>query len=156
MKKFRLSYVIIPLITLGVALLGQYFTTWWMARYATLHLPASTPSGPVIWAIRGIIFILTALSAILFRHGSDHDKKFGIAISLFIDNAILNVLRCRLFFTKHLFSRSIAEMIFLWMVTVVMLIAVRTRSKWSAYLLIPYVLRLIIATFFAIQIYLLN
>jgi hypothetical protein len=42
MKKF---YVIIPLIVLGVALLGQYFTGQGMQRYATLHLPTFTPPG---------------------------------------------------------------------------------------------------------------
>lgn len=156
MKKFSFSYIIIPLIVLCVAWLWQHFTTWWMARYATLQLPSFTPSGWIIGMIWTLIFMLTTASALLFRHSSDHDKKFGIAISLFIDNAILNVLRSRLFFTKHLFVRSIVEMIILFIVTVMLTIAVRPRSKWSAYLLFPYILWLIVATIFAIKIYLLN
>ena len=156
MKKFRFSYVIIPLIILVVALWGQYLTMWWMERYTTLQLPNFTPLGWSIWIIRFVIFALGVISTVLFWCTSEHDKKFGIAISLFVDNAILNVLRSRLFFTKHLFLWSIIEMIVLFIVTVMMIIAVRPRSRRSAYLLIPYASWLVIATIFAIKIYLLN
>ncbi|MBU0626307.1 tryptophan-rich sensory protein [Patescibacteria group bacterium] len=47
-----------------------------MERYATLNLPARTPSGGVIGIIWTIIFVLFAISAIIFCVKSDHDKKF--------------------------------------------------------------------------------
>jgi translocator protein len=103
-----------------------------------------------------VIFVLTALSAILFWHKSEHDKKFGIAISLFIDNAILNVLRSWLFFTKHMILASVVEMILLLVVTVMLIIAVWPRTKLASYLLMPYALRLMIAAYYATRIYLLN
>gem|GEM_PF-5426672 len=106
--------------------------------------------------IRTFIFALGTFSAVRFRHASEHDKKFGLAISMFIDNAVLNILRSRLFFVKHLFVRSIVDMILLLVVTVMLIIATYPRSKRSAYALIPYALWLIIATVFAIRIYFLN
>ncbi|MBU0626306.1 tryptophan-rich sensory protein [Patescibacteria group bacterium] len=76
--------------------------------------------------------------------------------SLFIDNAILNILWSRLFFVKHLFARSIIEMIALWIITMMLIIATWSRSKWSAILLIPYAIWLIIATVLALQVMILN
>jgi tryptophan-rich sensory protein len=137
-------------------LLGQYFTGHGMQWYATLQLPNFTPSGWFIWIVWTTIFILGALSVILFCSRAEHDKKFGIAITLFIDNAILNVLRTWLFFVKHLFLWSIIEMILLWIVTVILIIAVWPRSKWSSLLLIPYAIWLIVATYLAIGICILN
>ena len=156
MKKCRVWYAVIPLVTLGIAFLGQHFTGKWMDWYSTLNLPARTPSGQVIGIIWTIIFVLFAVSAIIFCIRSDHDKKFWLTSSLFIDNAILNILWSRLFFVKHLFVWSIVEMILLLAVTVMLIVATRTRSKWSAILLIPYALWLIVATVLAFQVMLLN
>jgi len=153
MKK---RYVIVPAIVIAVALIGQYFTGQGMDWYATLRLHSWNPSGLVIGMVRTVIFVLGAISTILFWTQSKHDKTFGIAISLFVDNIILNILRSWLFFVKHRIIVSIVEMILLWIVTVLMILAVWKRSRWSAYLLFPYALWLMIATFFVIRIYLLN
>lgn len=156
MKRFKLFYVVIPLLVLGIALLGQYFTAQWMERYGTLKLLSFTPSGWIIGLVWTIIFILVTISAILFWIKSERDKKFWFIISLFIDNALLNILRTWLFFVKHFFILAIIEMIVLWIFTVMMIIAIYPRSKLASYLLIPYALWLMIATYLAIWIYVLN
>jgi len=154
--KIKPSYFVIPAIVVCISLLGQYFTSQWMERYATLQLNSLTPPGYVIGIVWTIIFILSTLSALLFWNKSEHDKKFGIAISLFIDNALLNVLRSWLFFVKHWVLASIIEMGLLFIVTVLLILAVWNRAKWSWILLIPYALWLIIATFLAFNVLLLN
>lgn len=156
MKKFRLSYAVIPLIVLCVALLWQYFTGLWMGWYDTLNLLSFTPSGGFIWMVWTIIFILGSISAILFWIHSERDKKFGFVISLFIDNILLNVLRSYLFFVKHWIFVSIIEMLILWIVTVILIIVIWSRSRLSSLLLVPYAIWLIVATYLAIGIYILN
>lgn len=156
MRKVDPVYIVVPLFVLGVAYLGQYFTMQGMDWYGALTLPSFTPSGTFIWVVWTIIFVLFALSAIWFFKKKEYDKKFGLVISLYADNMILNALWSRLFFVKHRFTASIADMILLLLITVVLMIAVWPRSKWSAYFLVPYVLRLMMATYFAIQIRILN
>lgn len=154
--KFKHFYLAVPLTVFCVALIGQHFTGMWMEWYTTLHLPRFTPPGAVIGIIWTIIFVLSTISAIRFFTVSDHDKKSGIVVSLFIDNAILNILRSWLFFVQHWILASIFEMIILFVTTLILIIAIWSRSKLASILLMPYAIWLIIATSYAMYIYSLN
>lgn len=154
--KWKYNYIVIPFITIAVVLIGQYFTGLGMDWYNTLVLHPLTPSGNVIGMVWTFIFILSTISALIFWNTSKHDKTFGIIVSLFIDNIILNVLWSYLFFVKHLMIWSIVEMIVLWLITLILAIALWYRNKIAALLLVPYLIWVIIATFFAYQTYILN
>ncbi|MBD3360173.1 hypothetical protein GF366_00045 [Candidatus Peregrinibacteria bacterium] len=168
--KFKPNYIIIPLITILVALLGTYFTNQGMSWYNTeLIRPEITPpkwAFPVAW---NIIFILTTIAALLIwnkgktPHGffaSLLHKKGGSryhwAITLLILNAILNVGWTCLFFGQQMILESWGEMILLEMTLLILIVISWKISKTASILLIPYTLWVALATYLTYEIIILN
>jgi tryptophan-rich sensory protein len=165
--KFKPNYVIIPLIVILAAMLGSWFSTQGMPWYDTeLIQPSFTPPKwlfPIAW---NTIFICTTASALIFWNKGTGEKQFlwflvqkkttgkhWWIISLFIANAILNVLWSFLFFQLHLIGASLIEMLLL-EATVIALIALLWKiSRTASLLLLPYVLWVAIATYLAYSIW---
>ncbi len=144
LKKCKFSIVAVPLIVLGVAALWHHLTSQWLEWYSFLLLPNWLPSGWVIGIAWALIFLSFIISVLLFCYKSVHDKRFWMIASLFVDNLIMNVLRNRLFFVRHSLTWAIVDAILLFVITVLLIVSVWSRSKWSAILLIPYALWLIV------------
>jgi len=153
MKK---NYFLIPLITIIVAIVWSLFTNMGMVRYATLHLPSWTPSWAFIGMVWTLIFICTMISALLFRNKFPRKQHFTTIARLFVINAALNLLRSFIFFTHHLLVVGLVEMIILWLVTLAMFILLLRKAKLAAWLLVPYLVRVIIATTLACNIVIMN
>jgi len=153
---FKKNYIIIPLITILVALLGGWFSGLGMSWYNNnLVQPNITPPNwafPVAW---NIIFILSTIAAILV-YNSLVKKNKNLAIGLFVANAILNVGWSLLFFTLHLIGLALIEMIILWLVLLAQLIINWRIGKWSSVLLWPYWLWVSFATYLTYLINILN
>ncbi|MDD4352390.1 MAG: tryptophan-rich sensory protein [Candidatus Gracilibacteria bacterium] len=169
--KIKTNYVIIPLITILVAVLGSYFTSVGMSWYdTTLVQPELTPpkwAFPVAW---NLIFILTTISALLVWN-ADHkmrwsflklfkkntkDQRWHWAIGLFLANAILNVLWSLLFFTLHLIGAALLEMLLLEATLVALFVLNWRFSKWASFLLLPYLLWIGFASYLTYTIWTLN
>jgi len=166
--KFKPNYVIIPLITIAVALLGSAFTMMGMDWYNNeLILPAITPprwAFPVAW---NTIFLLTTISAlIIWNKGGKGErhllfftrryKGFWWMIGLYIANAVLNVLWSLLFFTFQLVFLALIEMILLQLTLIFLIPLTYTISKKASLFLIPYLLWVAYATYLTNLIYTIN
>lgn len=154
--KLKTNYLVIPLFVLAIAWLGSFLTSRGMVWYQTLTLPVWTPSGGVIGAAWTIIFILSALAALIFWHKSPHNKQFREIAWLFVLNGVLNVFWSFVFFDQRLIGASILEMLALEL-TVIALIAIIWRtSKLASALLAPYALWVAFATYLAYAVWQLN
>jgi len=168
--KFKVNYVIIPLVTVLVAVIGGMFSSSGMGWYNTeLVKPALTPPNwlfPIAWTT---IFILTAISALIVWNSGQDEKRYLLIfkkkiednllpflMGLFIANAVLNVCWSLLFFTLHFTYASFVEMIFLEGTVIALMILIYKRSKTSSLLLLPYAVWVAFATYLTSQIILIN
>lgn len=170
MKKitFKPNYVIIPLITIAVALLGSWFNTLGMQWYdTTLIRPDLTPpkyAFPIAW---NIIFICATISALMVWNKPQFEERylvifkrkthdFNLIIGLFIANAVLNALWSLLFFTFNLIGAALIEMFFLEATIFILMWLIWRHSKIASLLLLPYLLWVGFATYLTYLIYTLN
>ncbi|MCX6822827.1 MAG: tryptophan-rich sensory protein [candidate division SR1 bacterium] len=153
MKK---KYILIPLIAIIVVVGGSMLTNMGMVRYATLNLHPLTPPGALIGMVWTFIFICTTLSALSFWKDFPRGKIFTWITRLFIANAVLNVLRSWIFFVNHWSVFAFVEMIVLWLVTFALFLLLMRKNRISAWLLLPYLIWVILASFFAYQVIVLN
>jgi len=134
----KLNYLIIPLIVLAVAWLGGQLTGSGMDWYRTIKLPSFTPPGSIIGLVWTIIFILSAISAIIFWNKTTTDNRFYWIIAIFIANAILNIAWSYLFFNQHLLGLATIEAAILDLSVIALILLLWPISKISAGLLVPY------------------
>jgi len=156
--KLKPNYFIIPLITIATALLGSLLTNIGMSWYdATLIRPELTPpkiAFPIAWTT---IFILTALSALIFWNKSGKKVKMKKWISIiFLINAILNILWTFLFFYSQAIEAALVEMIFLEATVLTLIFLIWKISKTAACLLLPYFIWVGFATYLTYEIVRLN
>jgi len=154
--KLKLNYIIIPLITVFIDLIGKYFTDPKMIWYASLQKPSYTPPNiafPIAWTA---IYILTTICVLIVWNTFERTKTFYIIISLFIMNALLNALWTPIFFYYHLifFAGIIALAL---AINIALLIYFISRvSIWISVLLIPYAAWVVFATILNFHIWILN
>lgn len=167
-------YLVIPLITVAVAVLGSWFTsmgvqTW----YPELVKPELTPPNNVFGPVWTIIYVLTTLSVILVwdrvheKHNWLwrwwHKKQLSVQqwrmhaiLILFIANALLNVLWSYFFFGQQLFVAALADMMVLNLTTIVLMVLIWPLSRVASLLLAPYVIWVSFATVLTYQLMVLN
>lgn len=167
--QIKTNYIVIPLITIAVALLGSYFSINGMVWYDGLVRPELTPpkwAFPVAW---NTIFLLTTISAvILWNKGQESKKIFWFfkresmktdywwIIGLFIANAFLNVYWSFLFFTLQNIDAAFIEMLALEITNISLIILIWNKSKTASLLLLPYAIWVGFATYLTWQILSLN
>lgn len=150
--------LIIPAVTIGVALLGSSYTSAGMDWYKTINLPSWTPPGSVIGTVWTLIFILATLSAILARNypGHKYAKRIPFIMGLFVANAMLNVGWSLIFFKLHLVGWAAWEAAFLGASVVAIIAFLWPISRIAAYLLVPYAVWVAFATFLSANVWWLN
>ncbi len=152
----KLNYITIPLIVILVSLTGSYFTSLGMDWYNDLNLPSFTPPGSFIGAVWTVIFILTAVSALIFWSKRNEFKRKNLIISLFLINAFLNVFWSFLFFASHLIGFALIEAVFLEISVILLMIFLCPASKTASALLIPYGAWTLFAVYLNYLIFILN
>ena len=154
--KFKPNYIVIPAITVAVALLGGILTSSGMTWYNTvLNRPDIIPPSwafPIAW---NIIFLLTTISALVAFNRSTKKEKQLVAF-LFLFNAVLNILWSLLFFKLHLISASLVEMIILEIVNLALIFKLWQISKSASLMIWPYLLWVGFATYLTYLIWLIN
>lgn len=149
-------YVIVPLVTIAVAVLGNIFTSMGMDRYDTLMLHPATPAGSLIGMIWTMIFIYTTIAALYAFKTLPKGKLYNRVLTLFIINAALNMLRSLLFFDAHLLRVAFGEMILLEITNILLFIYMYRKAGLASRLILPYMVRVLLASFFAYQTAILN
>lgn len=149
----KINYITIPFVALAVSFCGSLVTTQGMDWYKSLNLPGFTPPGALIGAVWTVIFILTAISALIFWNKKVHDKNRKLIIALFVANAALNLLWSVLFFGFHLIGWSIIEMFALNLTTFGLIMFLWQNYLASSLLLFPYLAWVTFATYLAYSVY---
>lgn len=145
--KIKPNYIIIPLITIIVAIIGNYFSSAGMDWYDTAIIkPAITPpkwAFPVAW---NTIFLLTTASALIVWNKFKKGERRTTIMYLFAANAVLNVLWSYLFFNQYLILASFIEMIVIEITIISIMVLAWKYSKKVSLLLIPYAAWVVLAS----------
>jgi len=154
----KLSYIIIPLITVLTAGIGSLLTSGGMSWYKSINLPSWTPAGSIIGAIWTTIFILSAASALIVWNTSANmgQTRLSWIAGVFIANAVLNVLWSYLFFNQHLIAPAIFEAGILGLSVIALIVLIWPISELAALLLFPYAGWVCFATYLTYSVWLLN
>ena len=153
----KINYFIIALLVFAVAAVGGWFTSQGLGEwYDSLIKPAWTPDGGMIGLVWTIIFILTAISAVIVYNWSINDWRWSLAIKLFVLNGLLNIFWSYLWFVQHALGWALIEMIILEVTVVAIMILIFPRSKLATLLLLPYAGWVAFATYLAFSIWQLN
>ena len=136
-----LHYLLVPVFYLAVALAGSFFTargveTW----YIGLLKPEYTPPGFLIGIIWTAIYILTAMSLIMFINRGRNYPLFWMIIGLYIFNGIINALWSYIFFTGHMIGLAIVNAAAIAASVCAIMILIGRSNLPAALLLLPYLL----------------
>ncbi len=149
-------FILIPLVTVLVAVLGSMASTSGMPWYMeSVIKPELTPPNwlfPIAWTL---IYALTTLSALLVYKASNKTNRI-VLMALFAGNAVLNVLWSYLFFGMQLISIAFVEMLFLELNILLIFLGAWKFSKTASLLLLPYLVWVGFASFLTYQILTLN
>ncbi|MFA7702803.1 MAG: TspO/MBR family protein [Patescibacteria group bacterium] len=154
--KFKPNYIIIPLITILVAAIGNLITSMGMSWYNSLNFPAFVPSGSFIGLVWTIIFILTTISALRFYNKFDNSPNFTVISLLFFNNAFLNIFWSSLFFGAHQMGAALIEILVLNIVNLALIILLWKKHLISALLLLPYFIWVCVATYLNYSLWIIN
>jgi len=152
-----LRVVLVVLFYLAISQIGSMFTsagvrTWypWIAK------PSFTPSGIVIGIVWTVIYILTAISLVLFLRTVPVDKLFWPVIGLYVLNGVLNAAWSYLFFSRHALGLAVVDSALIGVTVALIMAAVWPSSRVASLLLLPYLTWVSFATFLAYRIYRMN
>jgi translocator protein len=153
MKK---NYIIIPLITIVVSVLGSLVTNNNIDWYDALSKPSFTPPGFVIGTVWTVLYIFATMTALIVWNSLPRNKIFKWIVAFLIINAVLNLLWTFIFFGQQMVLLSIIEMILLNITVIVLIVLIWPMSKLAASLLFPYTVWVTLVTYLAYQILVLN
>lgn len=120
--------------------------------YSLIEKPPLSPPKlvfPIAWSI---LYLLIGISYYLYKK-KDYNKQ---TIKLYYTGLLFNALWSIIFFVLKLRLISIIWIIALVILTILLFISYKKQNKISAYLLIPYLIWLIYATYINIGVYILN
>ncbi len=153
--KTLLCIIIALIASFGVGFLSQYIQSDdIISRYPLLNKSSITPPNyifPIAWSI---IYLCTSISIGLLR--AKKQKEAKIPLILFIIHLILNFLRCLVFFHLHNALGGLALIILLDLVVIYYMISTYTKNKISFFLTIPYISRLLLASYLNLFVVLYN
>lgn len=154
--KIKMHFVFIPLAVFAVAILGNWLTRGGMDWYETISLPAFTPPGSIIGAVWTTIFVLTAISAIIFWGKASRGRRFSWTVVFFILNGLINIFWSFLFFNRHLLGAAVFEAGVLDLSVIALIILIWPVSRLASILLMPYVAWTTFATYLTYVVWSLN
>jgi len=129
------------LIILGTVLVawsGSRITGAGMGWYRTLRLPAWTPPGAVIGTVWTVIFVLTAIAAIMVLRRLTSAPRKTCFVTALVLNGFLNVGWSWVFFGQHLLGWAVFEAVLLELSVVALIVLAWSVSRRAALLLVPY------------------
>lgn len=152
LKRFLIS-ISIPLLIGGLSAL---ITSGNMDIYSSIVRPPLSPTSwvfPVVWSI---LYFLMGVSLYLVWNSDASENEKRRAFLLFVIQLFLNFIWSPIFFNKQWFLFAFVVLVFLWVVTLLMIISFYKISKPAGLLQIPYLLWLTFAGYLNFAIYLLN
>lgn len=150
-------YIAAPVFYAAVAISGGLFTkmglyTW----YPLLVKPSFTPPGNFIGTVWTVIYILTALSMIIFVNKARDNELFGPIIGLYVANGIFNAAWGLIFFGANLLGLAVIDAGFILFTVGMLMVLVGRYSFLACLLLLPYFVWTCFAAYLSYVIYQLN
>lgn len=108
--------------------------------YYSLQQPAWAPPDYAFGIIWTAIFALTAVAGVLAWEKAPTRRDVEITLGMFALNGFLNLGWSFLFFRLERPDLALFELIFLWLSILVLILFCGRFSKWSAVLLVPYLI----------------
>lgn len=145
----KLLYILTPLI--GGSIVGLIINKSIDYNYL-INPPLSPPSYlfPIVWSI---LYLLIGTSYYIYRKNNNDDS---LTIKLYYIQLILNYLWSIIFFTLKLRTLAVIWIIILAITIIYLMIRFYKEERTSFYLLIPYILWVLFATYLNIGIIVLN
>lgn len=99
----QISYIVIPIVTIAVAATGSWFTSIGIESgwYSQLVVPPWNPPSWIFGPVWTVIYVLTALAAVIAIATVREQVGRYWLIALFILNAVANGAWSYLFFVRH-------------------------------------------------------
>lgn len=147
-------YYVATLLFFGVGAITTVGLPW----YDTLTLPSWTPPENLVALAWGILFMLTAVSAVRFMEaiGENRTRKDRRTIFLYMGNALLVLLWNYLFFGIHHLGAALVAASLVGVSAAMLMNRVRERSMAAANLLLPYLAWMLFALYFSYTVSVLN
>ena len=128
-------------VCLATGLLGSITTvesvsTW----YADLSKPSFNPPAWAFGVVWPILYVLMGISAFLIWNKGIGSKQVKVALALFVIQLLLNGVWSPIFFGLHMIDLALAEIILLWVVIIMTILAFWRISRMAGCLLLPYIL----------------
>ena len=144
MNKQRPTPVWVPIMlaalaAIMVALLG-FLATDLGGPYKDLIKPSWQPPDWLFGPVWTLIYAMAALAGVSAWLGAPDKNGRSWILALFALNAFLNVLWSLLFFRLSRPDWALAEVFLLWLSIVALIVGLRSFSKSSTWLLLPYLL----------------
>ena len=153
--KFNFRQLILQIaIPLIVGALASFLTRNSMSVYTDINRPSFSPPSalfPIVWTI---LYILMGIAAYLIVMSDSPDKTY--ILSIYGIQLLLNFVWPILFFTFQNYSGAFVILMILWVLIVLMIYNFYKVNKFSAVLLIPYLLWVTFAGLLNLTIVLLN
>jgi tryptophan-rich sensory protein len=136
----------------GSLFTSQGVTSW----YPIIAKPSYTPSGIFIGIIWTIIFILSAISLIIFVNKLKGRRNFWPLLGIYIFNGIFNASWSYIFFVKHELGLAVISAFLIWVTVIILMASIWSTSRTASLLLFPYLGWVSFAMFLTYKIYQIN
>lgn len=123
-------------ISLGAGLLSAFLTGGSMRQYADMYQPPLAPPGwvfPIVWTI---LYILMGIAAWRVFESQGADRR--LAISLYGNQLLLNIVWPLLFFNLQIYFFAFAWLLLLWLMIYLTMRQFAMLDQKAGILLIPY------------------
>lgn len=138
-------------------LIGSIFTTGAITTwYVTLQKPAFTPPNWLFAPVWSTLYLLMGIAAFLiWRKGLD-SRQIRIALIIFLIQLVLNILWSIVFFGLEAPLYGLIEIVILWIAILITILRFWKISPAAAWLMVPYILWVSVATALNASIWALN
>ena len=123
-------------ISLGSGILSAFLTGGSMRQYADMYKPPLAPPGwvfPIVWTI---LYILMGIAAWRAYESQGADRR--LAISLYGNQLLLNIVWPLLFFNLKIYFFAFAWLLLLWLMIYLTIRQFAVLDQKASMLLIPY------------------
>ena len=138
-------------------LIGSAFTTGAIPTwYASLQKPSFTPPNWLFAPVWSTLYLLMGIAAFLVWRKGLADRQVRIALIIFLIQLILNILWSVIFFGLESPLYGLIEIIVLWIAILITILRFWRISPAAAWLMVPYIIWVSIATALNASIWVLN
>jgi len=118
---------------------GSFFTSQGVSSwYPTIIKPSYTPPGSFIGIMWTVIYILSAISLIVFVNKGRGKGILWLVIGIYVLNGIINASYSYIFFAKHDLGLAVISAFLIWIIVAMLMASIWNISHTASFLLFPY------------------